>query len=38
VLAVPELGTERIFLEHVNVVEALGREVALIFDETGEDR
>src|SRR5258708_38704721 len=33
VLAVPELGTQRIFLEHVNVVETLGREVALIFDQ-----
>src|SRR5215831_1721719 len=33
VLAVPELSTEWIFLEHVNVVETLGREITLILDQ-----
>src|SRR5579871_6584111 len=30
---VPQLGAERIFLEHVNVVETLGREISLILDQ-----
>ena len=33
VLLVPELRAERILLKHVHVVEALGREIALIFDQ-----
>ncbi len=31
-LAIPELGAERMILEHVHMVHALGREVAEIFD------
>ncbi len=30
---IPELRAERLLLVHVNVIEALGRHVALVFDE-----